>query len=60
MSTEQLYKVVHRTQRAPGGGWWVEPVLRRLTLKEAQRECRAMIQHQQGPGVYTVEPESGL
>jgi hypothetical protein len=60
MKDERKYKVVHRYQRSPRGGWWVEPILRDLTLAEAQAECRALIQNQQGPGTYAVEAEYRL
>lgn len=59
MRDEKRYKVVRRWQRTPQGGWWVEPILRDLPLSEAQAECRALIQHQQEPGVYAVEREYG-
>jgi len=52
------YKVVRRWQRAPGGEWFVEDVLRGLTRDEAAREVRALVQHQQQPGAYALEEES--
>ena len=57
MKDQSVYKVVRRWQRVPSGGWVVEPILRNLPLAEAQAECRALIQHQQEPGVYAVERE---